>query len=115
MLGSFNDSGVTGYQIKQNEAVDLMKFFGFIAQISPKTKILNDEVKIITEEKGLYIVPSLLSDNEKGYKKLPEKDDENARILYFHFPDQFLPSVLFNQVVAMCLNRNEEKREDLIW
>ena len=115
MLGSFNDSGVTGYQIKQNEAVDLLKFFGFIAQISPKTKILDDEVKIITEEKGLYIVPSLLPDDEKDYKKLPDKGNENARIVYFHFPDQFLPSMLFNQVVAMCLNRNEEKREDLIW
>ena len=115
MLGSFNDSGVTGYQIQLDEAVYLMKHFGFIAQISPKTKILDDEVKIITEEKGLYIVPSLLPDDEKSYKKLPEKDDKNTRIVYFHFPDQFLPSMLFNQVVAMCLNRNEEKREDLIW
>ena len=115
MLGSFNDSGVTGYQIKQDEAVDLMKFFGFIAQISPKTKILDDEVEVITEERGLYIVPSLLPDDEKDYKKLPEKDDKNVRIVYFRFPDQFLPPMLFNQVVAMCLSRNEEKREDLIW
>ena len=115
MLGSFNDSGVTGYQIQQDEAVDLMKFFGFIAQISPKTEILDKEVKIITEENGLYIVPSLLPDDEKDYKKLPEKHSENVRIVYFHFPDQFLSPMLFNQLVAVCINRNEEKREDLIW
>ena len=115
MLDSFNNSGVTGYQIQLNEAVDLMKWFGFIAQISNKTKILDKEVKIVTQEKGLYIVPSLLPDDEKDQKRLPEKDDENVRIVYYHFPDEFLPLMLFNQLVAMCINRNEEKREDLIW
>ena len=115
MLGCFNDSGFTGYQVQQKEAIDLMKWFGFLAQISPKTKILDKEVKIITEEKGLYIVPSLLPDDKEDQKGLPKKNDENARIIYYHFPDGFLPPMLFNQVVAMCINRNEEKREDLIW
>ena len=115
MLDCFNNSGVTGYQIQQNEAVDIMKWFGFIAQISPNTKILDKEVKIITKEKELYIVPCLLPDDDKDQKALPEKDDENVRIVYYHFPDQFLPPMLFNQVVALCINRNEEKREDLIW
>ena len=115
MLDCFNNSGVTGYQIQQNEAVDLMRWFGFIAQISPKTKILDQEVKIVTQEKGLYIVPSLLPYDEKDQKRLPEKDDKNVRIVYYHFPDEFLPLMLFSQLVAMCINRNEEKREDLIW
>ena len=115
MLDCFNNSGVAGYQIQQNEAVDLMKWFGFIAQISPKTKILDKEVKIVTREKGLYIVPSLLPGDDKDQKVLPEKDEKNVRIVYYHFPDEFLPIMLFNQLVAMCINRNEEKREDLIW
>ena len=115
MLDCFNNSGVAGYQIQQNEAVDLMKWFGFIAQISPKTKILDKEVKIVTREKGLYIVPSLLPGDDKDQKVLPEKHDKNVRIVYYYFPDEFLPIMLFNQLVAMCINRNEEKREDLIW
>ena len=115
MLDCFNNSGVTGYQIQQNEAVDLMKWFGFIAQISPKTKILDQEVKIVTQEKGLYIVPSLLPDDDKDQKVLPEKDSKNVRIVYYYFPDDFLPLMLFSQLIAMCINRNEEKREDLIW
>ena len=115
MLDCFNNSGVTGYQIQQNEAVDLMKWFGFIAQISPKTKILDKKVKLVTREKELYIVPSLLPDDDKDQKALPEKDDKNVRIVYYYFPDEFLPLMLFNQLVAMCINRNEEKREDLIW
>ena len=48
-------------------------------------------------------------------KKMPEKNDDNVRIIYYYFPDHFLPAMLFNQVVAMCINRNEEKREDLLW
>ena len=115
MLDCFNDSGVIGNQIQQNEAVDLMKWFGFLAQISPKTKILDEEVKILTKEKELYIVPSLLPDDKKDQKGQSERDNENVRIVYYHFPDGFLPPMLFNQVVAMCINRNEEKREDLIW
>ena len=115
MLDCFNKSGVTGYQIQQNEAVDLMKWFGFIAQISPKTKILDKKVKIVTREKELYIVPFLLPDDDKDQKVLPEKDGRNVRIVYYYFPDEFLPLMLFNQLVAMCINRNEEKREDLIW
>ena len=115
MLDSFNNSGVTGYQIQQNEAVDLMKWFGFIAQISPKTRILDKKVEIFTQEKELYIVPSLLPSDDKDQKGLPEKNDKNVRIVYFYFPDKFLPLMLFNQLVAMCINRNEEKREDLIW
>ena len=113
MLGCFNDSGITGCQIQQNEAIDLMKWFGFIAQISPKTKILDKEVKIVTAEKGLYIVPSLLPDDEKDQQGQSKKD-EYIRVVYYHFPDEFLPPMLFNQVIAVCINRNEEKREDLI-
>ena len=113
MLDSFQKSGVTGYQIKQNEAVDLMKWFGFLAQISSKTKILEEKIK--KDEKEVYIVPSLLPDDKTNKKRIPEKNDDNVRIIYYYFPDKFIPPMLFNQVVTMCINRNEEKREDLIW
>ena len=113
MLDSFQKSGVIGYQIKQNEAVELMKWFGFLAQISCNTKILEEKIK--KNEKEVYIVPSLLPDDMTNEKKIPEKDENDVRIIYYYFPDKFLPSILFNQVVAMCINRNEEKREDLLW
>ena len=92
-----------------------MKRFGFLAEISSKTKILEDEVKIITQEKSLYIVPSLLPSDEKNQKRVPDRNDENVRIIYYHFPEEFLPPMLFNQVVAICINRNEDKHEELIW
>ena len=113
MLDSFHKSGVTGYQLKQNEAVDLMKWFGFLAQISSNTKILEEKIKKNEEE--VYIVPSLLPDDITNEKKIPVKGDDDVRIIYYYFPDNFLPPMLYNQVVAMCINRNEEKREDLLW
>ena len=115
MLDSFKDSEKMGYQIKQQEAVDLMKRFGFLARISPKTKILEKDFKIITEEKELYIVPSLLPDDLHNEKRLPERNDENVKTIYYYFPDEFVPPMLFSQVVSMCINRNEDRREDLIW
>ena len=115
MLDSFNNSVSTGCPIKQIATVDLMKRFGFLAEISPKTKILEEDVKIITQEKSLYIVPSLLPDDKNNQKRVPEGNDENVRVVYYHFPEEFVPPMLFNQVVAMCINRNEDKHEELIW
>ena len=115
MLDSFNDSRTTGDQIKQRAAVDLMKRFGFLAEISSKTKILEEDVKIITQEKAIYIVPSLLPDDTANQKRVPESNEGNVRIIYYQFPEEFLPPMLFNQVVAMCINRNEDKHEELIW
>ena len=113
MLDSFQKSGVTGYAIKQNEAVDLMKWLGFLAQISSKTKILEEKIK--KDEAEVYIVPSLLPDDTTNEKRIPERNDNNVRIIYYYFPDEFLPPMLFNQVATACINRNEEKREDLLW
>ena len=113
MLGCFQNSGVTGYPIKQHEAVDLMKWFGFLAQISSKAKILGEDINKVNEK--VYIVPSLLPDDTTNQKRIPEKNDDNVRIIYYHFPDKFLPPMLFNQVVVMCINRNEQKREDILW
>ena len=112
MLDSFQKSGITGYPIKQHEAVDLMKWFGFLAQISTKTKFLEEKIK---KDEEVYIVPSMLPDDTTNQKIIPKKDNDNVRIIYYYFPDEFLPPMLFNQVVTTCINRNEEKREDLLW
>ena len=90
-----------------------MKWFGFLAQISPKTKILEEKIK--KDEEEVYIVPSLLPNDPTNQKSIPEKDNSKVRIIFYYFPDKFLPPMLFNQVVTMCINRNEEKRQDILW
>ena len=114
MFDWFNNSGVGGHQLKLHEAVDLMKRFGFLAPISSKAMIL-EGVKNIKKDEPLYVVPSLLCHDKEGKKDVPKRGQQDVRLVYFYFPDEFLPPMLFNQVIAMCINRNEDKREDLLW
>jgi len=46
-------------------------------------------------------------------------DDDNTekdvRIVYFNFPDGFVPMIVFSQVVATCIKRNATRSEQLVW
>ena len=46
---------------------------------------------------------------------VPNEYDENVRVIHYHFPDEFVPEMIFNQMVAACLSRNKDEREDLVW
>jgi len=115
MLDLFNKSEkAIDFSIAQEQAVDLMKKFGFAAQISNNTYFL-EETYDFTREDELYIVPSMLLGDDDTDKLIPNKEDRNARIVYFYFPDEFVAPVIYNHMVSMCINRNEEKNEDLMW
>ena len=98
MLGVFNDlEKYTSFELKQQQAVGLMKKFYFVAEVyNHKAKFL-EGVKI-GKENEVYIVPSLLP---KGMKNQP---DGITRVVYFHLPNCFLPPMLFSQMMAMCIN-----------
>ena len=114
MLGAFNNSeNVAGFEVQRKQAIDLMKKFGFVAQISPKAKFL-EETKIAGEE-DVYIVPSLLPEDTFNVRQLPEENTDDALVVYFSLPDGFLPPVLYDQMVTACINRNEVKEEDILW
>jgi len=115
MLALFNKSEkAVDFSIAQEEAVSLMKRFGFAARISSNTYFL-EETYDFTREQELYIVPSMLLEDESGDKLIPNEENFDARIIYFYFPDEFVAPVIFNHMVSMCINRNEEKKEDLMW
>ena len=77
MLEAFNNSEqVTGSEVKQKQTVDLMKKFGFVAQISPSAKFL-EETKI-ANEKDIYIIPSLLPEDTTNKRQIPEENDDNV-------------------------------------
>jgi len=117
MLESFNESEhesfkkpeyTTGFEITQKKTVDLMKRFGFLAQISPKATFLKE--KRVEGEKEVYIVPFLLPENNE--EQIPKDNDDGVRVVkevYFHLPDGFLPPMLFDQMVTACINRNDDK------
>ena len=112
MLDLFNQS--ESFQIDYQQSVDLMSRFSFIAHISSNTYFLEDK-DICAEKDDLFIVPSLLQEDAENQKLVPKEFDDNARILYYYFPDKFVPEMIFNQMVAACLSRNKDEREDLVW
>ena len=114
MLEKFNTSErVGGFEVQREQSVDLIKTFGFVAQVTPKAKFL-EEAKI-TNEKEIFIVPSLLPEDTTNQQQIPEVDDTTVRVVYFYLPDHFLPPILFNQMVTKCIDRNEFKRETILW
>ena len=113
MLELFNSSvDYATFEIELKQAVDLMKKFYFVAQIDHKAKFLKG-VKI-GNEKELYIVPSLLPMDTPQHD-VPESHYGNIKTVYFCLPDGFLPPMLFSQMMAMCINRNKDKQEDILW
>ena len=114
MLEKFNDSErVGGFEVQREQTVDLIKKCGLVSQITPKAKFL-EEPKI-TKEKEMFIVPTLLPEDTTNQKNIPEVDDMNVRVVYFYLPDNFLPQILFDKIVARCINRNEFKQETILW
>ena len=114
MLGCFKSSEKVGcHEIELDQTIDLMKRFGFVAQISSKAKFL-EEVKM-PKEKEIFIVPSLLPEDGANQKQIPDENDSSVRVVYFYLPDHFLPPILFDQMVTKCIDRNEFKRETILW
>ena len=113
MLESFNSSEKkAGFEAQRQQTVDLIKKFGFVAQVTPKATFLEEE---IDNEKEIFIVPSLLPKDTINQKQIPEVGDNNVRVVYFYLPDHFLPPMLFDQMVTQCIDRNEFKHETILW
>ena len=113
MLELFNSSEkYASFEIELRQAIGLMKQFYFVAQVDHTAKFLIG-VKI-GNEKQLYIVPSLLP-MDAPQQNVPESHYDNIKIVYFNLPDGFLPPMLFSQMMAMCINRNRDKQEDILW
>ena len=113
MLELFNSSEkYASFEIELRQAIDLMKKFYFVAQVDHTAKFLIG-VKI-GNEKELYIVPSLLP-MDTPQQNVPESHYDNIKNVYFYLPDGFLPPMLFSQMMAMCINRNRDKQEEILW
>ena len=113
LLELFNSSEkYASFEIELRQAIDLMKKFYFVAQVDHTAKFLIG-VKI-GNEKELYIVPPLLP-MDAPQQNVPESHYGSIKNVYFYLPDGFLPPMLFSQMMAMCINRNRDKQEDILW
>jgi len=124
LLGSFlthmfelfkKSEQVDGFKITQGQTVDLMKKFGFLAEISPNATFLIEQK--VAGEKEVFIVPFLLPENTTNEEQIPKDNDDGVQVkeVYFHLPDGFLPPMLFDQMVSACINRSHVKQKKILW
>ena len=112
MLDLFNSVG-TSFEIVQEEAIGLLKKFGFVAQIKRSTRFLEDDGFEQNEE--ILIVPSLLPEDTSNTKSLPIQGDPNVMVVYYKFPDHFIAPMIYNNMVAGCISWNAERNKSLMW
>ena len=113
MLDLFN-SADNSFKVIPKEAIDLMKKFGFVAQIKRTTRFLEEE-ESFEEDEGVLIVPTLLPDDPANTKPLPLEGDPNVMVVFFKFPDQFIAPMIYYSMVAECISWNAEKNKHLLW
>ena len=113
MLELFN-SADNSFKVFSKEAIDLMKKFGFVAQIKQTTRFLEEE-KCFGENEEVLIVPSLLPEDTINTKPLPLEGDPNVMVVFYKFPDQFIAPMIYNNMVAECISWNAKRNKNLLW
>jgi len=112
MVQKFNKD--QGFPLTSMQATDYVKLFGFIAEVNSSTYFLEEEEQPPKQQGKVYIVPLMLPWNSRESEtKLPSERDENVCIVYFKFPEHFIPLMVFYQMLAACIDRNVQQNENL--
>ena len=112
MLEAFNKSECEkGTEVQ--EAIDLMKTFDSVAEISIQTYFLEKNDAFCQED--LLIVPSLVAMDTHNEKWIPNEGDPKVMVVYYDFPGCFILPNIYNSMVAECINWNTENHKDINW
>jgi len=77
-----------------------VKLFGFTAEV---TYFLEEELQPPTQQGKVFSTPPMFPWNlPEAETKLPSHGDRNVCIVYFNFPDHFIPFMAFYQMCC-CL------------
>jgi len=96
---------------KKDILLGLLKMFNLAVALHKDTKFIDEDQSYSTPKKGqVFLIPAMLTYNEKKiYCK-----NENDIVIQFHFPDKFLPEMIFNRVlvktVVWCNQNGHEIR-----
>ena len=112
MVQKFNED--QGHTLTIEQATDYVKLFGFIAEVNASTYFLEEELQPPKQQGKVFIVPPMLPCNlPEAEAKLPPDGEKNVCIVYFNFPDHFIPLMVFYQMFAACIDRNIRRSENL--
>ena len=116
MVKKFNEEQEKfGLPISTEQAIEFAQVFGFIAQVNSSTYFLEELHQPPVSKKRVFIVPPMLSLKLPDKVKVPEDKDPQARIIYFKFPEKFIPLMVYYQMLTACIDRNVKRQENLYW
>ena len=116
MVKKFNEEQEKfGLPISTEQAIEFAQVFGFIAQVNSSTYFLEESHQPPVSKKRVFIVPPMLSLKLPDNVKVPEDKDPQARIIYFKFPEKFIPLMVYYQMLTACIDRNVKRQENLYW
>ena len=116
MVNKFNEEQEKfGHPLSTKQAIEFAQLFGFIAEVCNNKYFLEEKHQPPVSEKRVFIVPSMLPLKLPDDVKLPDDKDPQARIVYFMFPERFIPPMVFYQMLSVCIDRNIKRKDNLYW
>ena len=96
-----------GFSYTKERVLVFLEAFDLAVEVDRKTKFKNEKDSYLTPDSGrVFFVPSMLVYNEsKDYKKPIDHIDN---VVFFHFPDEILPKIVFNYLLILTFQSSRE-------
>ena len=111
MLEKFLSDYPIAVHVTKQQVVDILLCFHLVALISRDAWFAETSYPSMPESGDTFIVPSLIPRDET--KTIPYTEKE--RIIYFKFNTGFIPTSVLNQLIANCICRNVNRKDQLLW
>ena len=116
MVNKFNaEQKKFGLPLSTKQAIEFAQLFGFVAEVHHNTYFLEEMYQPPDSKQRVFIVPPMLPLQLPTYVKVPDDQAPQARIVYFKFPEEFIPLIVYYQMLSACIDRNIRRQEDLYW
>ena len=116
MVNKFNkEQQKFGLPLTTDQAIEFAQLFDFMAEVNSNTYFLEELQQPPLSKKRVFVVPPMLSLKLPDDLNLPDDKNPQARIVYFKFPEGFIPPMVFYQMLTACIDRNIKRNENLYW
>ena len=116
MVNKFNkEQEKFGLPLTTDQAIEFAQLFDFMAEVNSNTYFLEELQQPPLSKKRVFVVPPMLSLKLPDDLNLPDDNNPQARIVYFRFPEGFIPPMVFYQILTACIDRNIKRNENLYW
>ena len=96
MVNKFNkEQEKFGLPLSSNQAIEFAQLFDFIAEVNSSTYFLEELQQPPVSKMRVFVVPPMLSLRLPDDAKLPDDKSPQARVVYFNFPERFIPPMCF--------------------